>query len=243
MMKIVYSRLFVLLLTSLTFSGCFLPQDQDDDFEPPPPPAAAQFIHQNPEQGQIEILFDEAVITTISFGQVSPAITLPQGDGTFSFRQAGAPSAFHTTELYTLENRVYTFALVPSSFGENEVILDLTQALPDPVEEQHWIRIVNLSDVNAGNLFRGEDPLLTLPLEENPSDFIGVEAASSTRISLTSEMGAPIKIAEGLSLPSMGASILLLSGSRSDGIDIKLIALDITRLSLEDPGSEVESAE
>ena len=140
-MKTINLTILALLLTSLSFSGCFIPQDQDDEFDPPPPPAAAQFIHQNPEMGSIEVLFNDSLITSVSYGRMSPAVTLPQGEGAFSFRQAGAPSAFHTTLLYTLEDRVYTFALVDSSFSSDnsdnsdKKVLDLSESAPEPAED------------------------------------------------------------------------------------------------------------
>lgn len=227
-------------LISLGFNACFIPQDQGDDFEPPPPPAVAQFIHQNPEMGSIEILFDGGFITSVSFGSVSPAVTLSQGEGSFAFRNTGAPSPFYETELYTLEDRVYTFALVTEQFTENK-ILDLSEATPEPEENQHWLRFINLSDINAGRMFRGSEELITLPFDENPSAYIAVESAAETRIALSSENGAPIAIEEGVQLPSGGASILLLSGSaEADSIKIKAIPLDIERLSLVEPGAEVE---
>ena len=51
MPKLFNAFLLVVALCSLSFTACFLPQDQGDDFEPPPPPAAAQFVHQNPGNG------------------------------------------------------------------------------------------------------------------------------------------------------------------------------------------------
>ena len=85
---------------------------------------------------------------------------------------------------------------------------------------------------------------MSLPLDENPSPFIAVEAASSTNIGLNSETNAPIKIAEGIQLPSGGSSILMLSGSReNNSIEIKTIPLDIDRLSLIEPGAEADMQE
>jgi hypothetical protein len=239
-MKNVLRTIVLLSFISISFSACFLPQDQGDDFDPPPPPAVVQFIHQNPEMGNIEVLFDGTIVTSISFNSVSSAVTLPQGEGAFAFRQAGAPSSFFETELYTLEARVYTFALVNEQFSDTKV-LDLSDVTPEPEENQHWLRFINLSDVEAGRLFRGTEELITLPLDENPSAYIAVESAASTRLALSSENGAPISISEDVQLPSGGASILLISGSaEDDSVIIKPIPLDIERLSLVEPGAEVE---
>ena len=240
MKSIIHFMLF-LSLSSLSMTARFIPQDQGDDFEPPPPPAVAQFIHQNPEMGRIEVLFDGGLVTSVSFGSVSPAVTLPQGEGSFSFRNAGAPSSFYETELYSLEDRVYTFALVTEQLAENK-ILDLSDATPEPEENQHWLRFINLSDVETGRMFRGTEELITLPLEDNPSAYIAVESAAETRIALSSENGAPIAIEENVQLPSGGASILLVYGSaEDDSVEIKAIPLDIERLSLVEPGAELES--
>ncbi len=242
-MSKLFNAFLVFSLCSLSFTACFLPQDQDDDFEPPPPPAAAQFIHQNPEMGSVEILFDGGLVTSVSYGEVSAAVSLPQGEGAFSFRYAGAPSTFFESELYTLEARVYTFALVPDAFAENN-ILDLSAASPEPEEDQHWVRLINLSDVQEGRLFRGRDELITLPLDENPSAYIAVESASSTSVSLSDSNGAPISIQDGIQLPSGGASLLMISGSDADdSVKIKAVALDIERLSLVEPGLNTSTAE
>jgi hypothetical protein len=229
-------------LITMTFSGCFLPQDNDDDFEPPPPPAAAQFVHQNPEMGAVEVLFDGGVVTTVAYGSVSPAVALPQGEGAFSFRLSGAPSAFFETELYNLEARVYTFALVAESLMSDKV-LDLTDATPAPEEGQHWLRFLNLSDVDSGTLFRGTDQLIDLPLDDNPSAFIAVESATATQVSLSATNGAPLAIETGIELPSGGSSILILSGSQEGNVAIQAIVLDAERLTLVEPGAEVMTEE
>lgn len=238
-----FNAFLIVALCSLSFTACFLPQDQGDDFEPPPPPAAAQFVHQNPEMGSVEVLFDGGLVTTVSFGEVSAAVSLPQGEGAFAFRYAGAPSTFYESELYDLEDRVYTFALVADDFAENN-ILDLSDASPAPEEDQHWVRLINLSDVQEGRLFRGRDELITLPLDENPSAYIAVESAASTSISLSDANGAPISIQDGIQLPSGGSSLLVISGSDADdSVKVKAVALDIERLSLTEPGLNIDSEE
>ncbi len=229
-------------LITMTLSGCFLPQENDDDFEPPPPPAAAQFVHQNPEMGAVEVLFDGEFVTTVAYGGVSPAVALPQGEGAFSFRLSGAPSAFFETELYNLEARVYTFALVAESLASDKV-LDLTDATPAPEEGQHWLRFLNLSDVDSGTLFRGTDELIVLPLDDNPSAFIAVESAAATQVSLSATNGAPLAIEMGIELPSGGSSILILSGSQEGNVAIQAIVLDAERLTLVEPGAEVMTEE
>jgi len=242
-MKVPTHLSVLFLLISLTFSGCFLPQDEGDDFEPPPPPAAAQIVHQNPEMGSVEVLFDGGLITTVAYGNVSSAVALPQGEGAFSFRLSGAPSPFFETELYNLEARVYTFALVKESLSSDKV-LDLSGATPEPEENQHWLRFLNLSNIESGNLFRGTDELITLPLDENPSEYISVESAASTQVSFSAENGAPLAIAMGIQIPSGGSSLLILCGSLAGvSISIQAIALDIERLALVEPGSDTVSEE
>ncbi|MAD60374.1 MAG: hypothetical protein CMH49_02520 [Myxococcales bacterium] len=233
----------IFAVCSLSFTACFLPQDQGDDFEPPPPPAAAQFIHQNPEMGSVEILFDGGLLTTVSFGDVSAAVSLPQGDGAFAFRYAGAPSTFYESELYSLEARVYTFALVSDAFADNN-ILDLSEASPAPEEDQHWVRLINLSDVQEGRIFRGRDELVNLPLDDNPSAYIAVESAASTSISLSDANGAPIAIEDGIQLPSGGSSLLVISGSDADdSVRVNAVTLNIERLSLVEPGLATDPEE
>ena len=230
------SLLFALL--SMSLSGCFIPQDDGDDFEPPPPPAAAQFIHQNPQQGPIEIRFNDGFITQVDLGSVSAAISLPQGEGSFAFYSLGAANPFFETELYTLEARAHTFAFVDDEVAENNFV-DLSDATPEPEEDQHWLRFLNLSDVDAGKMYRGIEEMVSLPFDENPSEYIAVEAASETTLSLSAENGAPISISDSISLPSGGSSLLILGGSTEDSsVTISAVALDIERLNLVEPGAE-----
>lgn len=237
------SLVFLFTIISLCFSGCFLPQDGDDDFEPPPPPAAAQFIHQNPEQGPIEIRFNDGFLTSVELGSVSSSISLPQGEGSFAFYSLGAANPFFETELYNLDARVYTFAFVSDEVEENNFI-DLSDATPDPEEGQHWLRFLNLSEVNAGTMYRGVEEMITLPLDENPSEYIAVESADMTNLSLSAENGAPIAISDGIALPSGGSSLLILGGSVDDNsVSISAIALDMERLTLVEPGAETMTEE
>ena len=133
--------------------------------------------------------------------------------------------------------------LVSDDFADNN-ILDLSEASPAPEEDQHWVRLINLSDVQDGRIFRGRDELVTLPLDENPSAYIAVESAASTSISLSDANGAPISIQDDIQLPSGGSSLLVISGSDTDdSVSVKAVTLNIERLSLVEPGLATDTEE
>ena len=120
------------LFLSLVLGGCFVPDDKEPE---PPRVAGVQVIHQNLQQGEIEVLFDGVQLVSVSFGSANAAIEVPVGAGKFSFRQAGAPSHFFETEVFELiEDQVYTFALVGAEINEDQV-LNLTDAAPQAETE------------------------------------------------------------------------------------------------------------
>ena len=216
------------LLIALGVSGCFPPDEDEPD---PPRLAAVQVIHQNLQQGEVEVLFDGVLLMSVSFNSSRAAVEIPVSEGVFSFRQAGAPSHFFETEVFTLnEDQVYTFALVDERIDEDQV-LNLTAAPPQGEEGIHWVRFVNLSDVDEGSIYRGQVLVETLPLDENPSAFTSVESAAETQFSITSGTGAPLDILPDVRLPSGGASIFIIGGApEPDAVSLYNLPLDIERL-------------
>jgi hypothetical protein len=215
------------LLIALGVSGCFAPNDEPD----PPRLAGVQVTHQNLQQGEVEVLFDDVPIMSVSFGATQAAIEIPVAEGKFSFRQAGAPSHFFETEVFNLaQDQVYTFALVSEDINE-DLVLNLTAAPPQGEDDIHWVRFVNLSGVDDGVIYRGQAQVETLPLDENPSAFTSVESAAQTQFSISSGMGVPLVILPDVSLPSGGASIFIIGDSpEPDSIELYNLPLDMERL-------------
>lgn len=238
------SQYLLCALISLTATGCFLPQTDDTEDEPAPLPAAAQFIHENPAQGPIEVRFNDSLITVVQRGSVSSAISLPQGEGSFAFYSPGAATPLFETELYPLEARVYTFAFVSDEIAA-EHFIDLSDMTPNPEEDQHWVRFLNLSSADSGKMWRGTDEMTILPLESNPSEYIAVEAASSAILNMTILDGPSISDRVEVSLPSGGSSLIILGDdlSAEGSVTIKAVALDIERLNLVEPGAETMTEE
>jgi len=218
------------LLVTLGLSGCFVPNENEPE---PPRLAGVQIIHQNLQQGEVEVLFDGVPVISVSFGTTRAAVQVPISAGKFSFRQAGAPSHFFETEVFELiQDQVYTFALVGAEINEDQV-LNLTAAPPQGEEDIHWVRFVNLSSVEEGTIYRGQAQVETLPLDENPSAFTSVESAAQTQFSISSSTGVPLVILPNVSLPSGGASIFVIGdSSEPDGIELYNLPLDMERLDL-----------
>lgn len=225
---------------SLMCTGCFFPEENEEEITPPPPVAGVRLIHQDPMRGPVDLYAGSQFLTTVSYGQVSEAIELELGDQSFSMKQNGAPTSFYDSELIGLEEQLYHFVLVGDQLG-GDPVLELTQAPPAPVEDQHWVRVLDLSDIEEGVMIRGNEVLATLPLSGdngNPSAFKATSAASSTTVSISvilEDMNVPIpkKIREGVSLPAGGASLVIVTGSvEEDTIDMAFVALDLERTPL-----------
>lgn len=236
-----------LLILGCTLSGCFIPDEESDTPEPPAPTAAVRLIHLDTMRGSVDIFKDGVRLTSASFGEVSPAIEIELGDSNLSLKQSGAQSAFYESELLQIEERVYDLILVGDA-AENGPVVELTEAPPAPEEGQHWVRIIDLSDIEEGKILRGGMEVLTsLPAASDgsiDSGFKATTAAASTRMSITATFDGtdfPQKTLEAVPFPSGGASLVLITGSVSDeNIDMIVEPLDLDRLTLNEPMMSVD---
>ena len=160
------------LILTLGATGCLVPEEEPREA---PRSAAVQVLHQNTRQAAVELLFNDEPILVISPQEKLGAVELPVISGVFSFRNLGAADPYFETEVLELApNQVYSFVLLRED-GQDQV-LDLTAPPPAPEMGRHWLRFVNLSDLTEGRIFYNRAPLVSLPLESNPSEFINVEA-------------------------------------------------------------------
>lgn len=210
------------LLLTLGATGCLVPEEEPKEA---PRSAAVQVLHQNTRQAAVELLFNDQPILVISPQEKLGAVELPVISGVFSFRNLGAVDPYFETEVLELApDQVYSFVLLREE-GQDQV-LDLTAPPPAPEMGRHWLRFVNLSDLTEGRIFYNRAPLVSLPLESNPSEFINVEAQRDAEMSISNGEGIPIDILEDVALVSGGASIFVII-NQGDGEDVELYNLPL----------------
>ena len=209
------------LLSLSALSGCVI---QDD--KPSAPKGRLQLIHANPEEGSIEVLFDEEVLLTVAPGQISEVVTLPQGELVLSLRKPGAMSTYFTTEAIDFGDELNVLVLS----SEDEVIY-LTDDAPMAEEDTHYVRVLDLSSSDRGvRMYRGLTEIIELPLEDQLSAFLSTEPSEDDEAySLTDiESGGPLyQSPERVSSPAGGATLVVVQEGSGEEGDYKLTTLSL----------------
>ena len=195
------------LLSLSALSGCVI---QDD--KPSAPKGKLQLIHANPEEGSIEVLFDDELLLTVTPGQISEVVTLPQGELVLSLRKPGAMSTYFTTEAI--------------DFGDELNVLVLSSE-----DDTHYVRVLDLSSSDRGvRMYRGLTEIIELPLEDQLSAFLSTEPSEDDEAySLTDiESGGPLyQSPERVSSPAGGATLVVVQEGGGEEGDYKLTTLSL----------------
>lgn len=212
-------------LCLMTLSGCRDPEDK-----PPEPTGRLQVIHANPEEGSVELLLNDEVLLTVTPGELSAVVELPQGDFALQFRKPGAMTHYLETEVITFGDEVNVLAL-----STDDKIIYLTDDAPMAEDGTHYVRVLDLSGSDEGmKMFRGSVEVVDLPIEDNVSAFISTEADSDERSYTLSRLtdgmvGAPYSIQDEarVSSPTGGATLVIVQPADDEADDFKLKAIKL----------------
>lgn len=213
------SEFFWFTLLSVCGAGCFMQE------EPPPaaPTAQIQLIHNLFQAPGIEVLLDDDVIVEARSGEISDLGQLPVGEHSISFRLVGGSvEAFLSTEIIDFSEQRYVFAITGTL--TDPLLLESSQRAPNVQGGEHTLKVLDLSEsMEELTLFKGQESILDLPVEDRLSGFITVDASNNASLSLTYAEGGAAALTT-VKMPSGEASLLVIRERNS----YEMILLPIT---------------